>query len=111
MRAVLLVFILAVVVIIGAIATGFLDINQVRGAKVPDIDTSQNGVTATGGQAPRFDVETGSVGVGTRDAIIKVPEVKVNPPAGQAGSQNQPPQNQPPQNQPPQNQTAPANAL
>ena len=68
MRAVLLVLILAVVVIIGAIATGFLDISQVRGAQAPDIDVSRNGVTATGGQAPSFDVETGSVGVGTRDA-------------------------------------------
>ena len=84
MRAVLLVLILAVVVIIGAIATGFLDINQVRGARAPDISASGDGVTATGGQAPSFDVETGSVGVGTRDATIKVPELKVNPPANQA---------------------------
>ena len=103
MRAVLLVLILAVVVIIGAIATGFLDISQVRGARAPDIDASRNGVTATGGQAPSFDVETGSVGVGTRDAVIKVPEVKVNPPASQAAPQNPPP--------PSQDQVAPANAL
>ncbi len=79
MRAVLLVLILAVVVIIGAVATGFLDIRQVRGARAPDIDASRNGVTATGGQAPSFDVETGSVGVGTRDANVKVPTLQVNP--------------------------------
>ena len=103
MRAVLLVLILAVVVIIGAIATGFLDISQIRGARAPDIDASRNGVTATGGQAPSFDVETGSVGVGSRDAVIKVPEIQVNPPANQAAPQNQPPQTQ--------NQVAPANAL
>ena len=84
MRAVLLVLILAVVVVIGAVATGFLDISQVRGARAPDIDAGRDGVTATGGQAPSFDVETGSVGVGTRDATIKVPEIKVNPPANQA---------------------------
>ena len=100
MRAVLLVLILVVVVIIGAIATGFLDINQVRGARAPDIDASRNGVTASGGQAPSFDVETGSVGVGTRDATIKVPQIQVNPPANQAAPA-----------QPAQNQVDPANAL
>jgi hypothetical protein len=88
MRAVLLVLILAVVVIIGAVATGFLNINQVRGAKAPAIDASGNGVTAKGGQAPSFDIETGSVGVGTRDAAIKVPQFKVNPPANQGAPQN-----------------------
>jgi hypothetical protein len=105
MRAVLLVLILAVVVIIGAVATGFLDINQVRGARAPDIDASGNGVTATGGQAPSFDVETGSVGVGTRDATIKVPEIKVNPPANGAAPAPAPAP------APGQNQVAPANAL
>ena len=103
MRAVLLVLILAVVVIIGAVATGFLDISQIRGARAPDIDASRNGVTASGGQAPSFDVETGSVGVGSRDAVIKVPEVKVNPAANEAAPQNQPPQTG--------NQVAPVNAL
>ena len=100
MLAVLLVLILAVVVIIGAIATGFLDINQVRGARAPDIDASRNGVTASGGQAPRFDVETGSVGVGTRDATIQVPQIQVNPPANQAAPAPAA-----------QNQVDPANAL
>jgi hypothetical protein len=84
MRAVLLVLILAVVVIIGAVATGFINITQLRGAQAPDIDASGNGVTATGGQTPTFDIETGSVGVGTRDATIKVPEVRVNPATNQA---------------------------
>jgi len=86
MRAVLLVLILAVVAIIIAIASGFLDINQVRGAKAPDIDASRNGVTASGGQAPAFDVETGSVSVGTRDANVKVPELKVNPAGNEAAA-------------------------
>ena len=105
MRAILLVLILAVVVIIGAIATGFLDISQVRGAQAPDIDVSRNGVTATGGQAPSFDVETGSVGVGTRDAAIKVPQLQVNPPANEAAP------TQPAPTQPAQNQVSPANSL
>ena len=90
MRAVLLVLILAVVAAIVAIASGFLDINQVRGARAPDIDATRNGVTASGGQAPAFDVETGSVSVGTRDASVKVPELKVNP----AGNDSVPADNQ-----------------
>ena len=79
MRAILLVLILAVVAIIAAVATGFLDINQVRGAKAPDIDATRNGVSAQGGQAPAFDVDTGSVAVGTQETTVKVPVVKVNP--------------------------------
>ena len=84
MRAVILVLILAVVVLIGAIATGFLDINQVRGARAPDVDATHNGVVAKGGQAPAFDVQTGSVAVGTRSAnvTVPVPEVRVNPAGG-----------------------------
>ena len=81
MRAILLILILAVVILIVAIATGFLDINQVRGAKAPDIDASRNGITATGGQAPAFDIETGSVGVGTRQANVAVPTLEVKRPA------------------------------
>jgi hypothetical protein len=100
MRAVLLVLILAVVAIIVAVAIGFLDINQIRGAKAPEIDASRNGVTATGGQAPAFDIETGSVSVGTRDATVKVPELRVNP----AGNEAAPAQNQV-------NQAAPVNAM
>ena len=80
MRAILLILILAVVILIVAIATGFLDINQVRGAKAPDIDASRNGVTATGGQAPAFDIETGSVAVGTREANVAVPTLEVKRP-------------------------------
>ena len=106
MRAVLLVLILAVVVIIGAVATGFLDINQVRGARAPEIDASRNGVTATGGQTPSFDIETGSVGVGTRDAAIKVPELRVNPAENGAAAQNPGAPSQPVQNQ-----ATPANAF
>jgi hypothetical protein len=70
MRAVLLILILAVVVVIIAIGSGFLDINQVRGAKAPDIDASRNGVTAVGGQAPAFDIETGSVAVGSAKPML-----------------------------------------
>ena len=84
MRAVLLILIVAVVAIIAAVATGFLDINQIRGAKAPEIAASQNGITATGGEAPAFDVQTGSVRVGTEDAKVKVPRLEVERPGNEA---------------------------
>jgi hypothetical protein len=87
MRAVLFVIIVAVLAVLAALATGFLDINQVRGAKAPQVSATRNGVTAKGGQAPAFEVETGSVEVGTRKATVKVPDLRVNPPADAAANQ------------------------
>jgi len=84
MRAVLLILILAVVALLIAIATGFLDISQVRPAKAPDVSVNGASVTARGGQAPSFDVETGSVAVGTKPANVAVPTLKVIPPDNQA---------------------------
>jgi hypothetical protein len=51
---------------------------------VPDVDRTQNGLIAKGGQAPAFDIETGSVAVGTRQANVAVPlpEVRVKPAGG-----------------------------
>jgi hypothetical protein len=80
MRAVIFIVILAVVAVIIAVATGFLDINQIRGAKAPDITATRNGVTATGGQAPAFDVETGSVKVGAKQQTVTVPTLTVQKP-------------------------------
>ena len=88
MRAVLLILIVAVIVVIAAVATGFLDINQVRGAKAPDLSASSNGITATGGQAPAFDVEAGSVRVGTEDATVKLPSVEVSRPGNDTAATN-----------------------
>ncbi len=81
MRAVLLILILAVVAVIAAVATGFLDISQTRSAQAPDVDASGNGVTASGGQAPAFDVETGSVTVGAKqqNVTVPVPRVEITP--------------------------------
>lgn len=80
MRALLFVLIIAVLVVIAGIATGFLNINQIRGAKVPQIATTSNGVTAKGGQVPAFDVETGSVKVGTQQKTVRVPTLEVQKP-------------------------------
>ena len=81
MRAVLLVIIIAVIAIIAAVATGFLNISQIRGAEAPQVTATSNGVTAKGGQAPAFDIETGTVKVGTTEAQVKVPSLEVEKPA------------------------------
>jgi hypothetical protein len=80
MRAVVFVLIVVIIVIIAAIATGFLNINQIRGAQAPEVTATRNGVTAKGGQPPTFDVETGSVKVGSKDATVKVPSLVVQKP-------------------------------
>jgi hypothetical protein len=86
MRAVLLVLIIAVVAVIVAVATGFLDINQIRGARAPEVAATNNGVVAKGGQAPGFDVETGKVKVGTTETTVRVPTLEVEPPQNQAAA-------------------------
>lgn len=80
MRSIILILIAVIIAIIVAVATGFLNINQVRGGAVPKVSASGNGVTAQGGQAPAFDVETGSIKVGTQDANVKLPTIKVERP-------------------------------
>ena len=77
MRAVLLILILAIVALIAAVATGMIDISQTREAKVPQISTTSNGVTASGGQSPAFQVETGSVEVGAGTTNVTTPTVKI----------------------------------
>ena len=80
MRAILLILILAVVGLIVLIATGLLDINQTKPAEVPQVSVTENGVVAKGGQAPAFDVETGTVSVGSEPAnvTVAIPTVQVN---------------------------------
>ena len=86
MRSVLFILIVGVIVIIAAVATGFLNINQIRGAQAPELAATRNGVTAKGGQAPGFDVQTGSVKVGTKDAKVRVPTPEVQKPQSQAAA-------------------------
>lgn len=82
LRAILFILIIAILVVIAGIATGFLNINQIRGARPPQISTTGNGVTAKGGQTPAFDVETGSVKVGTKQKTVNVPALVVEKPVG-----------------------------
>lgn len=86
MRALVLILIVAILIIIAGIATGFLNISQVRMGKAPQITATKNGVTARGGQPPAFDVQTGSVKVGTKATNVQVPTLVVQKPDG---SQNQ----------------------
>ncbi len=77
MRAILLILILAVVALIAAIGTGLVDITQTRPASAPDVTASGGQIRAEGGESPAFEVQTGSVGVGTREANVAVPKVEV----------------------------------
>jgi hypothetical protein len=86
MRTVIFVLILVVLIAIAALATGFLDINQLRGGSAPQIAANGNGVTAKGGQAPAFDVQTGSVKVGAKQATVKVPTLVVERPGQNAAA-------------------------
>ena len=91
MRALLLILIVAVLAILAALWTGFLDIDQIRGAKAPAISATRNGVVAKGGQAPAFDVETGSVEIGTKNTTVNVPNLSIKRP--QRATDNQVQQN------------------
>ena len=79
MRAIIFILILAVVIVIIAVATGFLDLNM-RGGKAPQLTTTSNGIKASGGQPPAFDVETGSVKVGSAQKTVTVPTLTVQKP-------------------------------
>ena len=80
MRAVILILVIAIIAIIAAIASGYLDINQTREAKAPALSQTENGIQAKGGQAPAFDVETGSVKVGTTETNVRVPQLQIQKP-------------------------------
>ena len=81
MRAFLLILIIGVVVVIIAFASGFLHLNQTRDARIPSVAVAGNGVVAKGGQAPSFEVETGSVAVGTERKEVTLPKVSLPVPA------------------------------
>lgn len=77
MRAILLILILAVVALIAAFATGYVDVSQTRAARAPALEAGNGAIRAEGGQSPAFEVQTGSVEVGTSEANVPVPKVEV----------------------------------
>ena len=77
MRAILFILIVVVLIVIAALATGFVNIDQIRGGQAPKLSTNGKSVTAQGGQSPAFDVQTGSVKVRSTQTTMKVPTVEV----------------------------------
>ena len=77
MRAILLILILAVVALIAAVATGLVGVSQTREARVPTLEADNGAIRATGGQSPEFEVQTGTVGIGSQSANVAVPAVEV----------------------------------
>ena len=82
MRALLALLIVAVLLVVGAVASGFVNVRQIRGAAPPTITATPKSVSAKGGRAPAFEVETGSVKVGSKPATVRVPIVQVQKPSG-----------------------------
>lgn len=87
MRAIIFILIIVILVVIGGIATGFLNISQTRQAQAPQVSTVNRGITAQGGQAPAFKVQTGSLRVGSAETKVKVPVVQVQKPGQQPAQQ------------------------
>ena len=78
MRAVFLIIIVAVVALIAAVLTGMIETRLTRPAEAPGITAADGKIIARPGQTPAFDVQTGSIGVGT-DKTVAVPKVEIQP--------------------------------
>jgi hypothetical protein len=83
MRAIILLLIVIVVGAIIAFSSGFLHLNQTQSAQVPGLSVGNGAVTAHGGRAPTFEVETGSVAVGTKEREVTLPKVALPLPSVQ----------------------------
>lgn len=77
MRAIFVLLIVAVIGLIAAIQLGLIDIRQTQPATAPSVIAENGVIRAEPGQAPAFDVETGTVGVGTRETNVTVPNLEV----------------------------------
>ena len=82
MRTVLLILIVGVVALIALFASGLIDVSQTREARAPQVEAVDGSIRAREGQSPAFEVQTGSVALGTREANVAVPKIEVKP--GQA---------------------------
>jgi hypothetical protein len=72
MRAVVLILILAILAAIAAVVTGYVNVTNFHG-QPPTVTATRNSVTVNGGQPPSFDVQAGSVKVGTKETKVTVP--------------------------------------
>jgi hypothetical protein len=69
MRAILGLAVIVVLVLIVGLWLGLLRVDQTQQAELPKVSVS-------GGQAPKFDVQTAKVNVGTTQTTIDVPKVE-----------------------------------
>ena len=79
MRAIFLILIVAVAALILAVMTGMINLRQTQPAVAPGIETSDGKIVTRPGQAPAFDIETGSIGVAAGNASVAVPKVEIQP--------------------------------
>ncbi|HUG45034.1 MAG TPA: hypothetical protein VMK31_00800 [Sphingomicrobium sp.] len=86
MRIILFILIVLVVGLLIALASGLLSITQTQPARTPEVQIGSDGVGASGGQAPAFDIETGTVSI--EETTRNVPTLNVRP-AEQGGEDNQ----------------------
>jgi len=76
-RSIFVILILAVVALIAAFQFGLVDLRQTQPASLPQVEADNGAIRASRGQAPAFDVATGSVDLETRNATVAVPKVRV----------------------------------
>jgi len=79
MRAIFLILIIAVVALILAVMTGMINLRQTEPAVAPRVETADGKIVTRSGQAPAFDVETGSIGVSSGNASVALPKVEIQP--------------------------------
>ena len=73
MRFILTILVVVVLIAIVGIWSGFLNVSQTRTGALPHIAVS-------GGQAPKFDVQTANVSVTNSIETVKVPHLQVEKP-------------------------------
>ena len=69
-RFILTILVVAVLVMIVAVATGFVDLNSSGRLRAPTV-----AVTAEGGEVPKLDVDTKELVVGTTETNVAVPKI------------------------------------
>lgn len=79
MRALVFILILLVVGGLVAVMTGYVNISNFRG-EPPQVTATRSSITVKGGQPPAFDVEAGSVKVGTKETKVNVPTLEIRKP-------------------------------
>ena len=68
----LIAILVLIVLVVAAFAFGLINIDQTAETKLPDIK-----VETSGGQTPKFDVNTADIQIGTKEKTIEVPTVSV----------------------------------